>query len=676
MLDLGTLRIGIEADSDSAVTELDKVRKKTKDTEEQTEKTTKGMGSAWESFKGTLGALGVTSLFDSFVDSLSGIASEAIESEDALSKFESTMSFAGYDASTIEAAKSDMKDYADRTVYDLETVANTTAQLAANGVPNFEQLTEAAGNLNAVAGGSPETFQSLAMMLTQTAGAGKLTTENWNQLADAIPGASGVLQQALLDNGAYVGNFRDALEKGEITSDEFNQALMELGSQPVAVEAAQSVTTFEGAIGNLQATAVSAFQEIINTIGMENITGFINSLTSGVQAAIPFITSLVQGFMNFLPVLQQISPLIAAVAAGFVAFQVASTIVATVQGAVAAFNTFKGALQGTTIAQTALNAVMNANPFVLVATLVAALAAALVTLWTTNEGFRNAVISAWNMISSTASTVFNALANFFTVTVPNAIQTAISWFSQLPGSIAGFLSSVLSSVASWAGGVASSAAQAGSQFLSNVVNFISQVPGRVAGFLGSVISSVASWVGQMASNAANAASQFGSSLINGLASIPGRLVSVGKNIIQGLVNGITGSASSVINAIGGVVNNAIDWAKGLLGIHSPSKVFAEIGDFTMQGMEEGINSGLKGVLRTVKSASESVIGTFDVDLPDIEGNYRAYTSARVSGAATKATPTTTNRTTTVVVNNYSPKTLSEKESAREFKRSMRQLALA
>ena len=84
-------------------------------------------------------------------------------------------------------------------------------EFAANGVPNYDKLAEAAGNLNAVAGGSADTFKSVAMVLTQTAGQRKLTTENWNQLSDAIPGASGKIQQALKEAGAYTGNFRDCL---------------------------------------------------------------------------------------------------------------------------------------------------------------------------------------------------------------------------------------------------------------------------------------------------------------------------------------------------------------------------------------------------------------------------------------------------------------------------------
>ena len=214
---------------------------------------------------------------------LSELASDAITASDSLTKFESTMDFAGFDSATIDATKDAMQEYASRTVYDLETVSNTVAQLGANGVADFEQLTEAAGNLNAVAGGNSDTFQSVAQVLTQTAGAGKLTSENWNQLTDAIPGASGVIQQALLDMGAYTGNFREAMEDGEISAEEFNAAIMELGNQDAAVQAATSVDTVEGAVGNLKETITGAITEFLGNGGSDAITTAINKITDAFQ---------------------------------------------------------------------------------------------------------------------------------------------------------------------------------------------------------------------------------------------------------------------------------------------------------------------------------------------------------------------------------------------------------
>lgn len=244
------------------------------------------------SFIGNLGAIGVSAGMRAVGTVFDGLGGEIISSSDALDKFQSTMKFAGKSSSEIDKVTTASKKYADDTVYDLQTITSTTAQLAANGVDNYEKLMEASGNLNAVAGGNADTFKSVSMVLTQTAGAGKLTTENWNQLADAIPGASGRLQEAMLKNGAYTGNFRDAMEKGQISAGEFNKAIMDLGMEDAAKKAATSTSTFEGAFGNLQAAFVTAGDDFLNR--------FKGPITSGMTAVAEAVPGMSKAFGDFL----------------------------------------------------------------------------------------------------------------------------------------------------------------------------------------------------------------------------------------------------------------------------------------------------------------------------------------------------------------------------------------
>ena len=234
-------------------------------------------------------AIGVASeLAGRLFDAVANLGGQMVEAADSSQKFASTLSFAGVDGSTIEQLTASTQAYADQTVYDLTDIRNVTAQLASNGVDNYAQLAEAAGNLNAVAGGNAETFKSVGMVMTQTAGSGKLMTENWNQLTDAIPGASGALQQAMLDAGAFSGNFRDAMENGEISADEFFAAVQKLGMQDVAVQAATSTSTIEGALGNLEASVVGVGSQVISSL-TPMITGAMSGLSGiigGVGAAI------------------------------------------------------------------------------------------------------------------------------------------------------------------------------------------------------------------------------------------------------------------------------------------------------------------------------------------------------------------------------------------------------
>jgi hypothetical protein len=72
--------------------------------------------------------------------------------------------------------------------------------------------------------------------------------------------------------------------------------------------------------------------------------------------------------------------------------------------------------------------------------------------------------------------------------------------------------------------------------------------------------------------------------------IPG-LGQVGTQIMQGLANGIAAAAGLPLQAITGAVSGAISGAKSLLGIHSPSKVFADIGGYTAEGFAQGVDEG-------------------------------------------------------------------------------------
>lgn len=616
------------------------------DVDKSASKSSSGFGK----FGAAAGAVGglVSSGIGMAVDAIGDLTGDIIEASDSADKFKSTLNFAGLDTGTIDALTASTQTYADQTVYSISDIRNVTAQLAANGVQGFDKLAEAAGNLNAVAGGNAQTFSSVGMVLTQTAGAGKLTTENWNQLADAIPGASGKLQEAMLKNGAYTGNFRDAMEKGEISADEFNQAIMDLGMTDAAKEAATSTSTIEGAMGNLEASVVGVGTTILDqfkgplTSGIsllaQGISGLSGVFTGLVQTIGPILSQIGTTFQTaFQPVveivqsqllpalqplmsalqnlgnaimpiitaaIQTIAPVLSTLVSNIgqtmsviatavtpVINNIASLIQAVLPAIQSAFQIWGTYIQGVINAvfpfiQTVVTSVMNVVNAI-ISTVLAAINGDWSGVW---EGIQNIFSSVWNGIQSIVSGAINAVSG-----VISSVLSGISGiFSSVWNGIKGAVSSAWSGITS----VVSSG-------VSSMMNFITSIPSRIMG----VFSGAGSW-----------------------------LLSAGQNIIQGLINGITNAIGGAISAVKDAVGGIIDGAKSLLGIASPSKVFdREIGRMIPAGLGRGVSENERAATRPVEDMVNSLLPSSIVTpMPVMSNpvNLNANSGPRVSAPIT------------------------------------------
>ena len=548
--------------------------------------------AAFGSALGGLAVKGVTALWDT----VKGFTSDVISMSDGTDKFMNTMSFAGIDSSAVTAAAKAARKYADDTVYDLSTIQNTTAQLAANGIGNYTELTEAAGNLNAVAGGNADTFKSVAMMLTQTAGAGKLTTENWNQLADAIPGASGKLQEALLKNGAYTGNFRDAMAKGEITADEFNQALLDLGMTDVAKQAATSTQTIEGAMGNLEAAVTGGLTDAFNlfkptvtgaintastavtglaTSGVANLTKFLDqvrdtgafttmaaaaatvgdglrSLWNGITTVVNAMTGGQPAGTSFGNVLNTVAAAAQTVGGWLKTMgdwisrntDLVTPLVAAVGGAVAAVTAVTTAMRLAATAQALLNAVMAANPIMLLVTAIGALVAGLVYFFTQTQTGRQ-------------------IWSDFTAFISQCVTSIIGFFTSLGSSI---------------GTALTNAANGARNVWNGVVNWFGSIPSKIKGFF---------------SNAGSI------------------LKDAGAAIINGFLNGLKGAWNNVTGWIGGIG----DWIKEHKGPPAYDAILlTDNGRLIMQGFAKGLNQGFDTSVAAAIRRANTRLGKLDLHM--------------------------------------------------------------
>lgn len=207
----------------------------------------------------------------------------------------------------------------------------------------------------------------------------------------------------------------------------FENILTKVGSKlaPTVMEFLQQLSDWMETIDwDAFATSVGdALQRVFDWIQKIDFTTFFEKGMDGVENFLEKLGGLIEDVPKIIQTFKDWSPLIAGVAAGFVTLKVAMAISSLISAITTAWTAYKTANEGATIAQWLFNDALNANPIVLIVTLVAGLVVALITLWNTNDGFREAVTNAWEKIKEVFGTVIDAIKGFFSGLVEK-VQTA------------------------------------------------------------------------------------------------------------------------------------------------------------------------------------------------------------------------------------------------------------
>lgn len=109
---------------------------------------------------------------------------------------------------------------------------------------------------------------------------------------------------------------------------------------------------------------------------------------------------------------------------------------------------------------------------------------------------------------------------------------------------------------------------------------------------------------------------------------------IGRNIVQGLKDGIAGMWDNIKNWFNDKVDALVGGVKKILGIASPSKVFAGIGGFMAEGLGEGFSDEFSSVKKDIESNMSFDAGTITADA-NISRNYTSgsYGAASTSGGS-------------------------------------------
>ena len=169
------------------------------------------------------------------------------------------------------------------------------------------------------------------------------------------------------------------------------------------------------------------------------------------------------------------------------------------------------------------------------------------------------------------------------------LQTIISHLPQILQAGIQLIQSLASGVTQMTGAAVNAAGSVATAALQKLLGFVGQMLSAGVSWITNVISGIVSMVGNLTSTMASAAS-------SAFSSFTADWSSIGSNIISGIVSGVTSAASSLYNTLKDIASSALDAAKSLLKIGSPSKLFRdEVGKWIPEGIAVGIDMNADAV---------------------------------------------------------------------------------
>lgn len=236
------------------------------------------------------------------------------------------------------------------------------------------------------------------------------------------------------------------------------------------------------------------------------------------------------------------------------------------------------------------------------------------TVWTAVSGFFQSI---WNGIVAFFTPIIDGIANTIT-TVVNAVKATwdsvwgaiSSFFQNIWNGIVAFLSPIVNGISATITGAVNAIRSTWTSVWSSISGFFSGIWNGMRNAVGSAVGFIGDKVRGIKDTVFGALSGAGEWLRD-----------TGRNLIQGLINGIGDMFGWVRDKICSLGDNILGWAKGVLGIGSPSKIFAQYGRWLDEGLAIGIGDAAGQVGKAMDDMTGMVID-LGLDLKPDSGYYQ------------------------------------------------------
>ena len=202
----------------------------------------------------------------------------------------------------------------------------------------------------------------------------------------------------------------------------------------------------------------------------------------------------------------------------------------------------------------------------------------------------------WNGITGSLSSMWSTVTGWFT----EKFNQLVSWFRDLPSKISSF----------------------GSWIWSGITGSLSSMWSTVTGWFTEKFNQLVSWFREAPSRVSAFGSWIWSSISGGLSALYESIRGIGRSIVEGVWNGIVSMADTFYGQIKSFFSGLVDKAKSVLGVNSPSKVFAKtIGHAIPEGVALGVEQKSDSALDSIATLSKDMVDAWQ---GDFDTNFSAY----------------------------------------------------
>lgn len=526
-------------------------------------------------------------------------AGQDVETVTSLLEAMANQGYKGSEAGTALAAI--MRDITNAMDDGKISIGDTTISVMdANG--NFRDLTDILTEVEAATNGMGDAERAAALSSTFT--------------ADSTKGLNLILNEGM----GKVAGYEEALRNADGTASDM---------------AATMNDNLKGDLANMN----SAFEEL----GLKIYDGMEQPL----RAVVQFVTNkVIPAITTFGQNLDTIAPIFLGIATAIGVFTVALNFSSIVSTVVNVLNGLKGAIL-------AVNAAMAANPIMLVVSLIAGLVVALVTLWNTNEDFRNAVIAIWESVKEAFSTAIEAIKGFISgltekisnafenikETITNIFNAVIETFQNVWNSITEIFNSIVETIsAAWE--TVKNVVQVSIMFIVEVITAAFELITLPFRFIWENCKETifAAWetIKSTVSNALDAIKTTISNVWNAILTILTPILESIKNTVSTVWNAIKTAVTTVVNAIKTVITTVWDAIKTAISTAmnaiktTVSSIWNSI-KTTVTSVVNTIKSTITSVFNAVKSTISSILNSIKSTFSSIWNGIKSTVSSVING---------------------------------------------